>query len=1254
MKEGKNDQTIYDIGTILRNAGKKAFPNLSETPLGKALSLDPKADSLDKTAKTNMLETIDAVRDSLIPNMDETVAESRAELARYENLTAEVQSHFDATVEKQETITDTIDNLKKDYEAAVEEIRKTGKVNDEMLSTLNGYVDTLEGMKPDTITLTRYTQEADRLRREEVSNFQSNPEQDKDSLQNMRDEIAALQAPIDRTAKAHLFVNMVNKFNLAADAFVLEAQTSRDQEQQLLIDLEETRATQADSIEDAVEYQTTLTKDIQTLQEAIKAGNIEKIFPDLDHLQNTLGDLSDENAFQDLRKTALKAQAAYLTNHVRNLKELKLNSISFADDDHIDVLVGNIEGRLHNLRSIDLSGNKDISTEQFLKLLDKLSAERQDLEVKFSDTKLSAALKIQEANLTVADAVKRTEEWDKNINEIRKIPKEFEERITKLNITFDDVTLDRDTTKSLSSQFDKFPRLRSLDLSNGPVENLETIEILFNSLKNDAVRIKVSHDDQETLGLEKQEFSKEEFFNFLKERKAEQSLQKADQEKRDKQEAVEPQRTKQPEEVQQKATEPEQTASKSPQEKAATTIQRAFRNFKDRNESSLDDLLKETDSLLAEKKTQDGKLNEIGERLNNVEEEINAFLREEEAQKKIYKDAEPESPEEQPENLAAELARENLTPDFQETPESFLDEDKTQREVEEKASQRAEAQQAAEKGIESTKARIAKAREDEQREQEAQKAKAEAETKAAAAAKEAEARQKALRAQERLQGLRTTREIRAQEAAITAMKAAQERLRETRAQEAAEDAIKSASERNAKLERQIQAELKAQDKAAQDNLDKAKAAAEASAKKRNDEADKEAAQKDEEEKKLRDSAAEAAIKSAKERNDKLEQQILAELEAQDKAAADNAEMVDVKTNAEEDAEAARLRMEDLEVDVAGFKQEVRIIERDLKEVSNSWGAWLGGRKEEISALQEKLEKAKKELAKAELALESVQQKAISAPAEPERQAAQTIQKVYRGRLARKEANKLRADKAAQQSIAIEPGPAANVEKAAEAQKEGSGPKKSKASTAPDKQTVQPDAEVSHRDGRTKSIYEAIVEASAYNFVTRAAQPGAEELSYSAYIQEMFEPTPDPAAHLTHREEREENLRKTHIEITKQKITPTRQEGGKVKEYDIGSVGGERLQLRETTEAGKITFNLEEIMNKGGSCSISVSRKPDASGKAGHDIIEIIDGELRTVALSEVGESKLNQEQLDKLVQMQKTVEQRAPQYKPRERGGRGR
>jgi hypothetical protein len=63
--------------------------------------------------------------------------------------------------------------------------------------------------------------------------------------------------------------------------------------------------------------------------------------------------------------------------------------------------------------------------------------------------------------------------------------------------------------------------------------------------------------------------------------------------------------------------------------------------------------------------------------------------------------------------------------------------------------------------------------------------------------------------------------------------------------------------------------------------------------------------------------------------------------------------------AKADRKEAR-RIQELEIDVAGTKQEVNLLERDLSKVSNSWGAWIGRRKEEISALQEKLEKAKKE------------------------------------------------------------------------------------------------------------------------------------------------------------------------------------------------------------------------------------------------------------------------------------------------------
>lgn len=77
--------------------------------------------------------------------------------------------------------------------------------------------------------------------------------------------------------------------------------------------------------------------------------------------------------------------------------------------------------------------------------------------------------------------------------------------------------------------------------------------------------------------------------------------------------------------------------------------------------------------------------------------------------------------------------------------------------------------------------------------------------------------------------------------------------------------------------------------------------------------------------------------------------------------------------AKADRKEAR-RIEELEIDVAGTKQEVNILERDLNKASNSWRAMLGGRKEEIAALQEKLEKAKKERDTAVKALDAATKK----------------------------------------------------------------------------------------------------------------------------------------------------------------------------------------------------------------------------------------------------------------------------------------
>ena len=156
-----------------------------------------------------------------------------------------------------------------------------------------------------------------------------------------------------------------------------------------------------------------------------------------------------------------------------------------------------------------------------------------------------------------------------------------------------------------------------------------------------------------------------------------------------------------------------------------------------------------------------------------------------------------------------------------------------------------------------------------------------------------------------------------------------------------------------------------------------------------------------------------------------------------------------------------------------------------------------------------------------------------------------------------------------------------------------------------------------------AIYQRIARERAKQYKSSRGESSEEQ-----YFNEVIKSKIGEVAN-EYRLERESILESVHEEIKKGSIMPKITQHGTVKEYDLGK----GIVLTEKTQSdGKVIFNIEEIMHKGGSCSISVPRLSSKGDVLGHDVIEVKNGKLVTFVLGKEGSSKIKDEQIAELLQ----------------------
>ena len=271
-------------------------------------------------------------------------------------------------------------------------------------------------------------------------------------------------------------------------------------------------------------YKTVIEKyniesEIKQLQQNINKGDIEAVFHDLNNVEKALKHL-DILDTDDLSKEIIKIKEniseiyqEYLNEHVEGLKELNLRSVTFSEENTIEDLADIICNKFPALQKINFAGNHNISFNEWVNLIDEFNQYGKDIKIDCSNTVLSNVLKHNMLyNKEPIEASNIFKKWQADIVDMaREIPELIEEKI-------EDIAVVGLGTTSLSKGdgkfvFNRFKNLKSVDISASGIDELNTLEEILDGIKND-VKVKVSPEYQKQFALEKNEFTKAEYEQF--------------------------------------------------------------------------------------------------------------------------------------------------------------------------------------------------------------------------------------------------------------------------------------------------------------------------------------------------------------------------------------------------------------------------------------------------------------------------------------------------------------------------------------------------------------------------------------------------------------------------------------------------------------------------------------------------------------------------------------------------------------------
>jgi DNA repair exonuclease SbcCD ATPase subunit len=1190
-------KSIFDIDKLRSNAGKTPNKSLSKTPLGETLGLGPakNIDGLDQGTKQELLEYSDKIRKELEPVVNDQITELKGDLEQHKKQKIKLQGSVAKITTSKRDALEAMDSLKVVYEEEMYNISNNNTISDKKIKELIGYINLLQ----DNI--------------EQIANKDVLLE----NIEELNAAIEFLQQPAsDKQTRANALASLKSTADDFMRILTAEVQTKLEIEQADLKECKSTCKNLESAIRDASTYRESLMGTIDTLQEHVRDGNIEELFNDLDKLEETLSNLEMVEEVQPLRTNILAAQKTFLDKHLAELKEIKLYSVKLDKPRDMGDLVNKIQTNLPSLEKIDFSKNTHISQENFIELLEKLHDINPNIKVDLSRTNLSGLIGQGEFNLS--DAVGKIRNRSASIATLKSV--EPSEKVTKLNITLDN-NLSGGNSKHLSKEFVRFKNLKSVDLSQNTIPDIETLRVILTSL-DDGIEVTISPEDQIKFGLEEQRFTKSQFAGFKirkrlvkktletwRKRKAKRIMQKAQNGPLNEKQIEDIAKTSEAagqnppnldthiDKASSEAVLEEDLVKK--RDRYATTIQKIFRGHAVRKKA-------------AEKRKEAEEAKKPRGETENMEEAM------EEAEKETQ-------------TKAAEGSENKATVD-RESEDAKIQKRAVMEKSKEKASKK-EGKRMPQENLARLRFAVGIAQDDVDRVNE-----------------DLKSLSNSLFRRIGLRGKEIDSLYKELDKAVRDLLIAQEEL--------------------AKAERKMgQAATKLKEKASP-------VIEEQSTQPRNIKLEQEAAEP---------MAQVNYPLIAFTQSPFISSQALVPHSAKPNALTirfaqhlqnipnlhnmDNLQLTPViypgdLQNHEQASTALAHSLKALQEGrsmLVPFSDKTGQVTGAIaikKENSKTVISYIGDLNSPFvkfmqffmrSFLRDKPNIIVTYTGSAQL-MQGLNVPNMEAAIAQGALAALTYQSSER-EARRQNAN--HAEPLAPQTKPVdvpEPRSSGHPETSQAPQQLRHRNQYTTRPAAPaplgltreeTATTKAEESEVSRGSGGLKSIYESVAEESVnYYVANKIAQntppiDGQDlmEILYNTWMNAMYEPDPSKVQSSDQKQEREKILERTHEKIANNEITPKQTDAGKVKEYTIGTTdAGEELKLRETIKDGKSTFNIDDIIANGGTCSISIPRTPDSTGKVGYDVIEIINGELRTFVMSERGESKLEATQSKKLLQ----------------------